>query len=125
MSDRADAKHSCLADKAAPPTVTNIADKNHIPSGLLKNLAAEGEYLRFRAFWILAYLGILGTANLAHLKNAIHNAHYDADATFLQVAASPLMLASRPPEGFHHRRSRRPLLRTVNAAVNAKKTRHP
>jgi hypothetical protein len=23
-------------------------------------------------------LGILGTANLAHLKNAMHNAHYDA-----------------------------------------------
>jgi len=74
MSERADAKHSCLADKAAPPTVTNIADKNHIAKGLLKNFAAEDGDLRFRAFWILAYLGIPGTANLAHLKNAIHKA---------------------------------------------------
>jgi hypothetical protein len=65
MSDRADAKHSCLEDKAAPPTVRNIADNNHSPKGLLKNVTAERWVLRFRAFRILAYLGILGTANLA------------------------------------------------------------
>ena len=65
MSDRADAKHSFLADKVAPPTVKNIADNNHSPKGLLKNVTPDRVYLRFRAFWILAYLGILGTANLA------------------------------------------------------------
>ena len=90
MSDRADARHSCLADKAAPPTVTNIADNNQSPSGLLKNLTAERGDVRFRAFRILAYLGILAMANLAH-KSATHNAYYDCNATFLQVRASPLM----------------------------------
>jgi hypothetical protein len=101
MSDRANAKHSCLADKAAPPTVRKIADNNHSPNGLLKNVTAERGVLRFRKFWILAYLGILTTPP-AQFKNAICSrsyAHYGLLHISFSGGALALAVDANPAGG--------------------------